>query len=353
VIPPRMEVLLLGPYPPPHGGVQSNVVALRRYLLQHSVPCRVVNLTRHRQPDQDGVFYPKGPLGVLRRLIGTPHTIVHLHVGGDFTFRLVVLGLVCTLLPGSKAVLTLHSGGYPTSHAGKTASPATFRGFVFRRFDRLVAVNPALAEMFVSKFGVPSDRVRIIPPHALPSRIPEVEFPEPIEQFFASHAQVLLSMGWLEPEYDYPLQIRALRRIRKRFPGAGLVIFGVGRLESDLLAEIAAAGCSGHVLIAGDVPHDVALATLARCTLFLRTTHYDGDSISVREALHFGTPVIASDTGMRPPGVILVEMANLDALVEAIERRIAVDTPSRPPPPGVEDNTQAIHDLYTELAASL
>ena len=38
---------------------------------------------------------------------------------------------------------------------------------------------------------------------------------------------------------------------------------------------------------------------MSRITIFLRTTLYDGDSISVREALHLGVPVIASDNGMR------------------------------------------------------
>ena len=45
---------------------------------------------------------------------------------------------------------------------------------------------------------------------------------------------------------------------------------------------------------------------MADCTILLRTTLYDGDAVSVREALWIGTPVIASDNGMRPEGVRLV-----------------------------------------------
>ena len=52
-----MRVLLLGPYPPPHGGVQTNLVAIREYLLRNGVPCSVINITRHRKPDADDVYY--------------------------------------------------------------------------------------------------------------------------------------------------------------------------------------------------------------------------------------------------------------------------------------------------------
>jgi len=121
--------------------VQTNLVAIRRYLLERGVPCRVINLTRYRQPDHDGVYFPGSAPGVLGLLARLPASIVHLHIGSAITGRLLLLGLVCALLPGRRAVLTLHSGGYPTSPEGRSARPRSWRGFVFRRFDRIIAVN--------------------------------------------------------------------------------------------------------------------------------------------------------------------------------------------------------------------
>ena len=63
-----MRVLLLGPYPPPHGGVQTNLVAVRAFLLKHGVPCAVINITRHRKPDAEEVYYPKDAFQLLRLL---------------------------------------------------------------------------------------------------------------------------------------------------------------------------------------------------------------------------------------------------------------------------------------------
>lgn len=59
-------------------------------------------------------------------------------------------------------------------------------------------------------------------------------------------------------------------------------------------------------------------AVLQLCDAFLRTTSTDGDSLSVREALYLGKPVLASDVVDRPPGVILYEYGNKHSLVKNI-----------------------------------
>src|SRR5713101_4595496 len=121
-----MKVLLLGPYPPPHGGVQTNLVAIHRLLLRRQIPSAVINLTRYRQADTDQVFYPTSALQVFRLLLTLRYDIVHMHIGGNLATRLLALGLFCCLLPRCKTVLTFHSGGYPSSAAGKAAHPLTF-----------------------------------------------------------------------------------------------------------------------------------------------------------------------------------------------------------------------------------
>jgi len=62
----------------------------------------------------------------------------------------------------------------------------------------------------------------------------------------------------------------------------------------------------------------VALHAIAKAGVFLRTTHYDGDSISLREVLHLGTPTVASENNMRPPGATLFQARDPDSLVRAI-----------------------------------
>src|SRR2546428_5364111 len=94
-----MRVLQLGPYPPPHGGIQTNLVALRRFLLERHIPCAVINLTRFRRAGRDAIYYPRSALGVARLLLRLPSPIIRLHIGGNVTPRLLGLSLFCSLLP--------------------------------------------------------------------------------------------------------------------------------------------------------------------------------------------------------------------------------------------------------------
>jgi len=347
-----MGVIQLGPYPPPQGGIQTHLVGLRKLLLERGIPCAVVNLTRFRKDEADDIYYPKHALEVARLLVRLRHPVLHLHIGGRVTGRLLGLSLFCCLLPRRRTVLTFHSGGYPTSAAGLTAGSRTLRGFVFQRFHRIIAVNTAIVDLF-RKFGVRPDRLRLIPPFA--ESVPPLARPlaDHLRDFFALHRPLLLTVGLLEPEYDLGLQIEVLGAVRERFPKAGLVILGAGGLEAPLRAAIAARPYAEHVLLYGDCPHPMTLRAIADSDVLLRTTRYDGDSISVREALALGTPVIATDNGMRPEGVDLIPPADGVALLDAITRRLTEGPPPHRQPVGADKNLSAVGDVYDELWAEL
>jgi glycosyltransferase involved in cell wall biosynthesis len=325
------------------------MVAIRTFLLGRGIPCTVINITRHRKPDAADIYYPENAMQLLRLLRRLRYDIIHLHVGGMLSKRLLGLGLVCSLMPQSKSVLTFHSGGYPSTSAGQSTGPGSLAGFVLRRFDRLIGVNPEIMEFF-RKLRVAPDCARLISPYAFTPE-PSAGLPEPLNSFFAQHRPILISVGLLEPEYDLPLQIEVLGEIRKKFPTAGLVIIGSGSLEADLRIRVQTKPYAAHLMLSGDVAHAATLAAIARADVMLRTTLYDGDAISVREALGLGTPVIASDNGMRPAGVKLIPKSSLDALRRAIEDTLAAPPTSRRQLPPDESNLEAVLTLYGELTA--
>ena len=344
-----MRVLQLGPYPPPHGGVQSNLVAISTFLRRQGVPCAVINITRHRKLDSDEVYYPRTAFGLIQLLLRLDYDIIHLHVGGMLTPRLLGLALACTHPRDCKSVMTFHSGGYPTSDKAKSAGPNSLAGIVLRRFDGLIGVNPEIIRFF-QRLGVSPNRTRLIHPHAfLPEEQPAPALPQTLASFFSAHNPVLISVGLLEPEYDLPLQIEALGQVRETFSSAGLLLIGSGSLEQDLRSKIRACPYAEHVLLCGDVPHATTMHAISRAHLMLRTTLYDGDAVSVREALHLGTPVIASDNGMRPAGVHLIPKSDLQALLHAIEDRFAQPASSKAASAGDDSNLQAVLDFYREL----
>jgi glycosyltransferase involved in cell wall biosynthesis len=343
-----MIVLQLGPYPPPHGGVQTNLVAIREHLRGHQIGAPVINLTRHRRADADEVFYPSTALAVVRLLFALPADIIHLHIGGQLTARLLALILVCTLVPGRRVVLTFHSGGYPNWDENIAVSRRSLRGFILRRLDAVIAVNTQIAEMF-HRFGVAADRVHVICPYSPVSVRDDLALPDEIRTFCEAHSPLLTTIGLLESEYDLALQITSMTQIRRTSPTAGLVIIGSGSLEADLRRLIASEPAGKHVLLCGDVPHAVTLRVLSQSDVFLRTTHYDGDSVSVREALQLGIPVLATDNGMRPRGVHLISASNKEALSDAVARLVAAgrvhDATAESP---VEHLDEVLH-LYSSL----
>ena len=345
-----MQVLQLGPFAPPHGGVQANLAAIRNALLERGIPCSVITLTRTEKAptDDPDIYRPQNTIQLVWHLVRLRYDIAHLHVGGNLTLRLLGLILICALMPRSKSVLTFHSGGYPSSPAGKSARPGTLRGFVFRRLDRIICVNTEIVEMF-KRFGVRHDKIRLIFPYAVTLPSPKTEIPEALQQFLEWHEPVMLSVGLLEREYNLPMQIEALGLVRNRFPQAGLVIIGSGSQEGDLRQIVQAQDYADHVMLCGDVNHDVTVSVIALSDLMLRTTVFDGDSISVREALHLGTHVIATDNGMRPTGVDVILSLELSALYHAIETRLEQNDSIQPGKAPDFKNINAVLELYREL----
>jgi glycogen(starch) synthase len=347
-----MRVLQVGPYSPPHGGIQAHVVALRRYLQGQGVECDVIDLNRFRRTDGLGVFGPRNSLHLLWLLFTLPADVLHIHIGGDLTPRLMALGLICGWLPGRKSVLTFHSGGYPSSVVGKRARPNTLRGWIMRQFDRVIGVNQDIVDVF-ERYGLLPAHVSLIQPYSLPAGPPSVDLPETLRCFYAAHKPVLLSVGLLEPEYDLPQQIEVLGLIREKFPDTGLILIGSGSVESELRDLINSKSYGRHVLLCGDVDRIVTLRVIADSDVFLRTTLFDGDSISVREALHFGVPVIASDCTARPVGVNLVQKSDLKSLLAATETCLS-QTNSQPAQQAAHDeNLESVLKLYREMVGNL
>ena len=346
-----MKILQLGPYPPPHGGVQTNLVAIHRHLHARGIPCAAINLTRYRQKNAEDVYYPKSAWGVLHLLFQLDYDIAHLHVGGTLSLRLLALGIVCSLLPGKKVVLTFHSGGYPSSPAGIVLRRSKLKMLGLRRFDRIIAVNSDIVRFF-ARSGFPLSRIRLIHPYP-PLRVSEqTGLTTKLAAFFEAHDPVLLSVGGLEPEYNIPIQIDALGNLRKSFPRAGLVVIGGGSLEGNLRTALKGYSYCHDILLCGDVRHEVTLHAIKRADVLLRTTSYDGDSIAVREALQLGTPVVATDNGMRPGAVKLIPQLSVETLTTAIEECLRNPTTSAPmTESAAETNLVEVLNVYNELLA--
>lgn len=348
-----MHVLQLGPYPPPEGGVTRNLLAIRDALRAGGHRCSVVVTAKSEASVAEAdVHHPRSALALIRLLRTLEYDVLHIHVGGDITDRLMRLMFACCTLGKGKKVLTMHSGGYPSSPEGMTAKPKSVRGRIFRMFDRVISVNKAIAEVF-SSYGLPVERNLVILPHALRNPYEDVALPEALASFVSSHRPLLFTACALESDYDLMTQIESLGEVLERFPNAGLVIAGSGSQESELRKAIESKPYADKILLAGNVSHDMALHLIRSADALLRTTLFDGDAIAIREAIFLGTHVIATDNGMRPDGVRLIPVKDKTALAEAIIGISSSPKLEKPNRPDDYSNIDAVVDLYTELVGKV
>lgn len=344
-----MHVLQLGPVPPPEGGVSRNMMAIRDELRAAGHRCSIIATTKGPgKASEPDVYRPRSVLALQNLLRSLKFDILHLHIGGEVNAKVIALAATAARFGNRKSVLTLHSGAFPQTKEGISAKPFSIRGLVFRKFSRLVAVNQEIADVF-RRYGVAENKISVVLPYSLGLPDENVTVPAELSAFIIGHSPLLLAVGGLEKEYDPLFQIAAMKEIVNEFPDAGLLIVGEGSLRREVEQAVSASKYSTHIRITGNVGHAVTLHLIRDADILIRTTLFDGDAISVREALYLGTPVIATDNNMRPDGVHLIPVGDKNALLERINM-IARSKQNQPPAQSVDtSNIKMILDLYSEL----
>lgn len=345
-----LHILQLGPYPPPEGGVSRNMLAIRDAALRHGHTCTIIATAKSsRQDGAENVHHPESAIGLLRLLASLKYDVAHLHVGGDISARVMALALAVSTFGRGRCVLTIHSGAFPQSEAARAAKPLSIRGLIFRRFSRIIAVNEPIGEVF-RRYGVADEKVSVILPYALAIPDPEVRLDANLVEFAEQHSPLLLSVGGLEKDYEPLFQIAAMKAILNEYSNAGLLLVGDGSMRRDVDTAVAESGCSDNILVAGNVAHEQVLHLMDRADVLLRTTLFDGDAISVREALHLGTPVIATDNRMRPEGVELIKVGDESGLVTKLSRVVSNGKKRTASPNSDNENIDAVLKIYEEFA---
>lgn len=344
-----MRVLQLGPYPPPEGGINRNMLAIRDELRKNGYECSIIATAKSSKVTVEAdVYHPRTPLELIKLLAKLNYDVLHLHIGGGIPARVLAFIAVCAFFGRGRSVLTLHSGGYALENH-KAAKPLSPAGTIFRRFEQIIGVNPLMIEMF-ERFGVKTEKLHLVYPFVLQSPDENVKIPANLERFVEKHNPFLLAVCLLEETYDLLMQIDALGKVLNKFPNAGLMIVGSGSLEAELKKAIAAKPYAQNIFLTGDVEHKTTLHLINKADVLLRTTLYDGDAIAVREALHLETPVIATNNGMRPEGVCLIPMHDEEALVRAIENLAPAVKKRKIKKPDDCRNIAAVLKIYEKIA---
>ncbi len=340
-----MKLLLIGPYPPPHGGISVHVAEAKRQLDQAGIPCGVLNLDR-RAPESPEYIRFDTRLKMLRILFRHAREgwTFHLHTNGH-NDKSWMIALMCGLA-GRKAparVLTIHSGMAP-AYLNRNGWRRYLCRFACRQYSRIIAVNHQIRETLIA-IGASSSLLEELPAYL--DAAPTNALPPPVRDLLVGAKPLLTTVLFYRPEYAFDLLVNAIAKLQRRFPFVRCLVMGSGEQRREAEDIVKQKGLERAVKLIGDVSHDVCLGLIARSDAFVRATLNDGDSISVREALALGVPTVVSNVGARPSGAILFEPGNLTDLTTKLEACLLLkDSKDRVPPTQVSGGAHRLIEIY-------
>ncbi len=349
-----MRVLLIGDYPPPYGGIAVQVQHLSWLLRERGVENRVLNIGKGRGVMSPECDTPHSKIDLFFKLIRYARSkyLLHLFTNGEnwksWAMALAVTGTAW--LTQARAILTITSGGAPAYLAGAPRLIRALARFVVRLPIAIVCRTDAIARTLS---GWRPTGVIVLPAFSASRIRPADHPPEAVARFCSNRRPLLVSVVILRREYDLPTLLEAFRDLRRDYPMAGLVVIGGGEEETQVQNLVCRWELEESVLLAGWVRHDECLAIIQQADLFLRTTMYDGDASSIREALALGVPVVATKTDFRPEGVFLVPPGDPQALRAMVAEVLACSEPRQGPNTLAHPSTDGILlALYERLSGN-
>jgi len=293
VVAPKGRLALVGPLPPPSGGMANQTRQLWRLLQEEGMQVEMVQTNAPYRPAWIGritgvraLFRLLPYLWALWRAAGRAQ-ILHIMANSGWSWHLFAAPAVWIgRLRGSAVVINYRGGEAETffsrsfawvkpslQRAGAVIVPSGFLQAVFARYGVSVQVVPNIIDL--SRFTAAWQPRGSSAPHLIVTRN-------------------------LEPIYDIPTALRAFQRVRAVFPQARLSIAGSGPMQAELIRLTAELGLSAAVSFTGRLDNEQIATLYHSADLMLNPSLADNMPISVLEALACGVPVVSTNVGGVP-----------------------------------------------------
>jgi glycosyltransferase involved in cell wall biosynthesis len=198
---------------------------------------------------------------------------------------------------------------------------------LFPRADGIAAVSSGVADDFSRRVGIRRDRIQVIYNPVVTPELHDRAREVPRHSWFSEPAvPIIIAVGRLNRQKDFETLIRAFHRVlRKR--QARLVILGEGEERASLEALVSELGLEDSVSLPGFF--DNPFACMARASVFVLSSAWEGLPTVLIEALALGVPVVATNCESGPDEILeggrlgqLVPVGDSAALAEAVLSRL-------------------------------
>jgi glycosyltransferase involved in cell wall biosynthesis len=220
--------------------------------------------------------------------------------------------------------------------------------------DYVVGNSQGVAKDLSQTTGLPRERIDMLyNPVVTPDLRGKVGQPLDHPWFNDGQPPVVLAVGRLTKQKDFPTLIRAFAQARRNRP-ARLLILGEGPDRPALEALVKQLGLDEDVAMPGFVENPYAY--MSRASLYVLSSRWEGLPTVLIEALFCGPPIVAADCPSGPREILaggrhgeLVPVGDEAALARAIEAGLA----GKISPPGRESwqpfSLEAVVDQYLDL----
>lgn len=189
--------------------------------------------------------------------------------------------------------------------------------------DQIVAASEGVAANVAEMTNLSLEQIHVIyNPVVTPAMQAKMQTPIAHPWFASGAPPVILGVGRLVTQKDFPTLIRAFAILRQQRK-ARLMILGEGDQRSKLEALIQDLGLTNDVALPGFVENPYAY--MAKASVFTLSSIFEGFGNVVAEALAAGTPVVSTDCESGPAEILangqygkLVPIRDETALASAI-----------------------------------
>ena len=290
-----LRVLLVGPVPPPYGGMANQTAQLTELLRREGAQVELVATNAPYRPRWIGgvVVVRAGArlvafIATLWRAAGRAD-VIHVFASSGWIFHLAATPCVWIgRRRGVPVVINYRGGGaeafFRTSWSAVQPTLA--------RCAAVVVPSAFLERVFVARGFAPTVVPNIV-------NLERFHPAEPLRTLDGARPHLVVARN-LEPVYDIATALRAFRRILDRIPGATLSVAGSGESRASLEALARELGLGASVEFTGKLSNDAMADLYRRADLVLNPSLADNMPISMLEALATGVPMVSTNVGGIP-----------------------------------------------------